>query len=165
MGERAGGRLRNRVERASSRTMSRGVKALLLGSLGLVMAMRVAGAAELRASKPEVRREIVATIEGQLAAFRKNESAQAYRLAAAELRAQRPLAAFVEIVRRNYPEIWANTKAEFGIVRDDGARATVTVQVYSKDTDAGYDYALVKEPAGWRIHGVLRHAPKPEKKV
>jgi citrate synthase len=78
----------------------------------------------------------------------------------AELRAQKPLSAFTAIVRGNYPEIWANTRAEFGLVRDGGGRATVTVQVYSKTEDAAYDFTLTKERAGWRIYGVLRHEPR-----
>ncbi|MES2694274.1 MAG: hypothetical protein V4773_12435, partial [Verrucomicrobiota bacterium] len=46
---------------------------------------------------------------------------------------------------------------QFGIVRDDGQRATVTAQVYSKNGDAAsYDYTLTKEKAGWRVLGVLR---------
>jgi hypothetical protein len=68
-------------------------------------------------------------------------------------------------VLNNYPEIWSNTKAEFGLVRDDGTRATVLVQVYAKEGSAGYDYGLVKERDGWRIESVLRHAPKKAEKV
>jgi hypothetical protein len=117
-------------------------------------------AAEMRASKPDVRQEVVKAIEGQLTAFRRGEVEQAYRFAAAELRAQKPLPAFAAIVQGNYPEIWANRRAEFGIVRDDGTRATVTVQVYAKKGDAAYDYTLIKERPGWRIYGVVRHAPR-----
>lgn len=134
--------------------------------LALVMAIAAAAAdATLRASKPEVKREVVAVIEAQLAAFRKQDAAKAYSYAAAALRAQRPLAAFTAIVRENYPEIWANLRAEPGIVRDDGVRATVAVQVYSKTEDAAYDYTLVREKAGWRIAGVVRRAPKPGGKI
>ncbi len=136
--------------------------------LALVAALAVAALAAdgtMRASKPEVKREIVAVIEAQLTAFRKNDPAKAYRLAAAVLRAQKPLAVFTAIVRENYPEIWANVRAEPGIVRDDGVRATVAVQVYSKNEDAAYDYTLVKEAAGWRITGVVRRAPKPGGKI
>ena len=117
-------------------------------------------AADTRASTQEVRKEVVAAIEAQLAAFRKGDINKAYSYAAAELRAQKPLRTFTAIVQANYPEIWANTRAEFGIVRDDGARASVTVQVYSKTSATGYDFTLVKERAGWRVHGVLRHEPK-----
>ena len=91
--------------------------------------------------------------------------AKAYGYAAAELRAQKPLRTFSAIVKENYPEIWKNTRAEFGIVRDDGTKATVTVQVFSKDGDATYDYILAKENAIWRIHGVTRHEPKAGGKV
>jgi hypothetical protein len=118
-----------------------------------------------RASTPQVRKEIVATVESQLTAFRKGEVEKAYGFAAAQLRAQKPLRTFAAIVQGSYPEIWRNTRAEFGIVRDDGAQATVTVQVYSKEGDAAYDFSLVKETAGWRIYGVVRHEPKQAGKV
>ena len=117
------------------------------------------------ASKPEVRREIVATIEAQLGAFRAGEVRKAYGYASAELRAQKPLKAFTAIVQENYPEIWTNTRAEFGLVRDDGAESTVLVHVFGHDSDAAYDYTLVKEKAGWRIAAVLRHAPKKADKM
>lgn len=119
----------------------------------------------MRASKPEVKKEIVAVIDAQLAAFRKGDTAKAYSYAAADLRAQKPLKIFAAIVRDNYPEIWASTRAEPGIVRDDGAHAAVTVQVYGKSEDAAYDFTLVKEKAGWRIYGVVRHEPKKAGKV
>jgi hypothetical protein len=113
----------------------------------------------LRASKREVKKEVVAVIEAQLTAFRKGDIARAYTYAASELKAQKPLPVFSAIAKQNYPEIWANTRAEFGIVRDDSRRATVTVQVYSKNDDAAYDFTLAREREGWRIYGVVRHAP------
>jgi hypothetical protein len=119
----------------------------------------------LRASKPEVRKQIVATIDLQLAAFRRHDLGRAYSYSAADLRAQKPLEVFVAIVRNNYPEIWTNTRAEYGIVRDDGETATVLVHVFAKDSDASYDYELVRERGGWRVHGVLRHDPQKEEKV
>ncbi len=134
-----------------------------MGLLLLAVAVAVASAAEsngYRGSKPEVRKEIVRVIQAQLEAFRKQEAAKAYGYAATALRAQMPLEVFTAIVRESYPEIWANTRAEAGIVRDDGTRAKVTVQVYSKPGDAVYDFTLAKEEAGWRIFGVLRHAPR-----
>lgn len=121
--------------------------------------------AGLRASKPEVKREIVAIIEAQLAAFQKGDVKQAHGYAAAGFRAQRPLAEFAAIVRENYPEIWAGVRCEPGIVRDDGSRATVTVRVFSQESAAAYDYTLVKEGAGWRISGVLRHSGKRSARV
>jgi len=115
--------------------MKRIATALLLAlcteSMNVVSVARGASA-EMRASKSEVKQEIVAVIEAQLTAFRKGELEKAYGYAAADLRAQKSLRTFTTIVQGNYPEIWASTRAEFGIVRDDGTRATVTVQVYSK---------------------------------
>jgi hypothetical protein len=128
--------------------------------LGVGGAVPLFAAENMRASTPEVKKEIVTVIEAQLAAFRKGDIAKAYGYAAEELRAQKPLPAFVAIVQTNYPEIWQSARAEFGIVRDDGAKANVTVQVYAKETEAAYDFTLVKERGGWRIYGVLRHAPK-----
>ena len=119
----------------------------------------------MRASKPEVRKEVIAVIEGQLAAFRAGDTKKAYTFAAAALRAQTPLRQFLQIVQRNYPEIWANTRGEFGLVHDDGVHATVLVQVYAKTDRADYDYGLVKEQDTWRIESVLRHAPKKDDKV
>jgi hypothetical protein len=112
----------------------------------------------LRASKPEVRREIIATIGGQLAAFRVRDVRGAYAFAATAFRAQKSQDDFSALVRAGYPEIWSNTGAEFGIVRDDGRLATVTVQVRSPAGSAAYDYALLRESAGWRIAGAVRRA-------
>ncbi len=133
---------------------------LLLVLLGSV---RATVAAEPRASTAAIRQEIVAVVAAQLAAFRNGDPGGAYALASADLRTQKSPAAFTEIVRRNYPEIWANTRAEYGIVRDDGARAALTVQVYSQTGDAAYDYELVRERSGWRIRGVLRRTARREK--
>jgi hypothetical protein len=118
-----------------------------------------------RASTPETKKQVVEVIEQQLAAFQKGQTEKAYGFAAATLRAQKPLPTFTAIVQSNYPEIWNNTRAEFGIVHDDGTRAAVTVQVYSKQGEAAYDFTLLKERVGWRIDGVVRHAPKKGGKV
>lgn len=122
-----------------------------------------AAAAELRVSPAEVRREVVAVIEGQLQALRERRVDDAYALASTPFRAQRTRDQFAGLVRQGYPEIWASTRAESGSVRDDGRRATAAVRVYSQAGDVDYDYALVREPAGWRIHGVVRR-PRPAPK-
>lgn len=133
---------------------------------GMGAATMTSAESAMRASKAEVRKEVVATIEGQLAAFRAKDTKLAYTYAAAALRVQNPLRQFVRIVEVNYPEIWANTRGEFGVVRDDGLRAKVLVQVFAADERADYDYGLIKERDGvWRIESVLRHAPKKVEKV
>lgn len=141
----------------------------------LLLAILVVGAGSVtiqaqlgqpKASKPEVRKEVVTSIEGQLAAFRAGDVKKAYALAAAALRAQTPQKQFQRIVETNYPEIWKNTRCEIGLVRDDGARAGVLVQVFTKDGSAGYDYTLVKERDGvWRIDSVLRHSTRKDERI
>ncbi len=146
--------------------LSEGMKHLLLCALLGILGLMVGGvavAAEMRASSAAVRKEVIAAVEAQLGSFRKGDVAGAFGMASTALRAQRSAAVFAAMVESGYPEIWANTRAEFGVVRSDGTKAEVVVQVYSKTGSAGYDYALVKEPNGWRVHGVLRHASKKEK--
>ncbi len=128
-------------------------------ALGLA-ALSGGRAAEPRASRPEVRAAVLRVVEDQLAAFRRGRPEAAYGFASAPFRAQRTLEAFVAIVRDHYPEVWHNVRAEPGIVRDDGARATVTMQVHAPNAAVAYDYTLVREAAGWRIHGVVRHEPR-----
>ncbi len=119
----------------------------------------------MRASKADVKKEIVAVIDAQLAAFRKNDAAKAYAYSATALRAQKPLRVFAMIVKESYPEIWANTGAEYGLVRDDGEHARLLVHVKAKSSEASYDYFMLKERAGWRIEGVLRHEPTRSEKL
>ena len=130
-----------------------------------VLAVAGARAAELRASTPEVRKEVVAVIEAQLAAFREQDPAAAWSYASRELRAARPLRVFTILVRDNYPEIWGNTRAEYGLVRDDAARATLAVHVYAGEKSAAYEFTLVRERAGWRVAAVLRAVPPQKGKV
>jgi hypothetical protein len=117
------------------------------------------GAAEsgFRVSKPDVRKAVIAAVDGQLAAFRSEDLNKAYDYAATGLRAQTSMRRFATIVRENYPEIWRNTRAEYGLVRDDGTHATVVVAVYSAKTEASFDYVLLRERGAWRIGSVIRH--------
>ena len=134
--------------------------------LGISTACRGSAAdGGFRTSKPEVRKDVIAVIEAQLAAFRTRDIAKAYGYAAAWLHAQTPLRAFSSIVQNNYPEIWAGIRAEYRLVRDDGTHATVLAHVFAKDSNAAYDYVLVKERGGWRIGSVLRHEPRKKDNV
>ena len=128
--------------------------------------VRAAETTSLRASKPAVKAEVVASIEGQLAAFRGGEIEKAYAYASTLLQMQTPIRRFAQLVRVGYPEIWANERVEFGLVRDDGRRATVTARVFAKGgASAPYDYVLAKEDDFWRIAGVLRHEEKGETRL
>ncbi|HVS52690.1 MAG TPA: DUF4864 domain-containing protein [Opitutaceae bacterium] len=137
----------------------------LLGIAGGESAPLRAAEDGMQASRPEVKKEIVAVVEAQLAAFRQHDARAAYSYASTRLRAQKPLRIFTSIVQTNYPEIWDNARAEFGLAWDDGAAAKVLVHVFAKAGDASYDFMLVKERAGWRIEGVLRHEPAKAEKI
>ena len=118
---------------------------------------------EYKLSTAEVRKGVVAVINEQLADFRGGEAGKAYALAAARFKEQFPLERFAAVVQQAYPEIWANDGGQFGVVRDDGVSAVVTVQVNAKKgSTVAYDYFLLLEDSVWRIAGVIRHeAPKP----
>jgi hypothetical protein len=134
------------------------MRRLALVFLPMLMAGLTLNASEgtMPVSKAVVSEEVLAVVAGQLAAFRTPDLPKAYAYASIALRAQTPLPAFVRMVQRTYPEIWANTRAEFGVVRDDGRRAKLVVQVFAKEAVATYDYVLFKEEDGWRIGSVLR---------
>lgn len=132
------------------------------GWLWLALLTACAQAAELRPSAPEVRAAVVATVEAQLAALRRGDVETAYGCASAALRARLPLSAFARMLQQTYAEIWRNERATFALVNDDGARASVAVRVAGKAGEADFEYGLVREPAGWRINGVLRRTgPRP----
>jgi hypothetical protein len=133
---------------------------LLWFALCIAAGAHVRAEGVLRASRPDVKKSILEVIDGQLAALRAGDVAKAYGFASSTLRAQTPLRAFVAIVQTNYPELWGNERAEYGIVRDDGTRARVLVQVFAEGRDATFDYVLVRERGAWRIGSVLRHDPR-----
>jgi hypothetical protein len=140
------------------------MKPLFLLLLGLCLVAGASAAAPsadgYKPSTKEVRQKVVEVIGLQLSAFRASDPQKAYSFAARRFREQFPLGKFEEMVKGAYPEIWDNTKAEFGVVRDDGASAVVSVEITDKANDwISYDYFLLKEDLFWRIAGVIRHEP------
>jgi hypothetical protein len=126
--------------------------------VGLAMAASAGVAAEpshYRYSQPAVRQELIAVITEQLEAIRSEAWDEAFALATTPFRRQSSREAFAGMIRRNYPIIWRNTRAEFGLPQDDGRGARVTVQVWSQDGRMTYQYLLLREEGGWRIAGVL----------
>ena len=118
-------------------------------------------AAELRPSGREVRAAVLAVVEAQLAALRRGDAEAAQRWASAAQRERLSPAAFARMLQQSYAEIWRNERATFALVRDDGARAAVTVRVSGAAGAADFDYSLVREVDGWRINGVLRRPEPP----
>ena len=108
-------------------------------------------------SDESVRNELIQVIEGQLAAFRKNDYPKAYNFAATTIRNQVPLPAFERMVRTGFPVIARSSSAEFGVIVDNGRDAVVNVGVVGEGGRViHYRYFLHQELAGWRITGVVR---------
>jgi Domain of unknown function (DUF4864) len=131
---------------------------VLLCATALVL--RAAEPAAPHYSKPAVRQELVAVVEGQLAAFRANKFEQAFGFAAQAMREQLTVEEFAAMITRGYPVILHNERAEFGLPQDDGASASMPVQVFAGGKSVAYRYSFVKESAGWRISGVLPEKPR-----
>lgn len=115
----------------------------------------------LRYSSPEARREIRAVVEMQLMALRDEEWATAYGLTAAAFRARVAPADYVRLMRRHFPVMLVNTRAEFGLLRDDGRLARVPVRVHAGDESAAYIFTLVREMRGWRVLRITVDRPEP----
>jgi hypothetical protein len=115
---------------------------------------------QLPLSKPPVRKQIVETVETQLAAFRADDWTAAYACASKPFRARISLETFVVLITRSYPHVWKNLRADVGLSRDDGSTARVPVRVFvGNGVSSEYDYLLVKEKVGWRVSGVLPKTP------
>lgn len=109
------------------------------------------------ATGPE-RQPVLRSIQGQLAAFRANDSGQAMFYQSRGLRRNfQSAAAFTKIIRSRYPEFGHCRSAQFGPVWLDAAHqhADVTVTVQGED---GYlargAYWLVRENGLYRVAGV-----------
>jgi hypothetical protein len=108
-------------------------------------------------SDEAVRNELIQVIQGQLAAFRKNDYPRAYDFAATAIRNQVPLPAFERMVRTGFPVIARSSSAEFGVILDNGSDAVVNVGIVGEGGRViHYRYFLRQELAGWKITGVVR---------
>jgi len=126
-----------------------------------VLAARAAEPGDLHYSHAAVRKEIIAVVESQLAAFRASDFDQAYRFAAQGLRRQFTVARFTAMIARSYPLMLHNERAEFDLPQDDGLNAVLSVEVFAAGGhSAKYRYTFVKESAGWRIAGVVPEKPR-----
>ena len=108
-------------------------------------------------SEDAVRNELIQVIQGQLAAFRKNDYPKAYNYASTAIRTQVPLPAFERMVRTGFPVIAQSSSAEFGVILDNGRDAVVNVEIVGEGGRViHYRYFLHQELVGWKITGVVR---------
>jgi hypothetical protein len=141
------------------------VKTIGLGMIGLLGLLAGVSAAEtgMRLSPKIVRDEVRTVVESELAALRKDDFETAYGFAAEGLRRRFDARMFGLMLKRGYAPLVRHSKADLGIVRDDGeGTALIAVTVTdSLNRSTVYRYWLVKEKASWRISGV-RLEQRPE---
>jgi hypothetical protein len=115
----------------------------------------------LHVSSGNVRSEVTAVIEEQLAAFRSGDYRKAHTFAVSEMREALGVIEFEAMVRMGYPVIANSRSAAFGLALDTGDEAVITVRVQDGEGDSlAYQYHLRKEAGGWRIGGVTRRNDK-----
>lgn len=115
-----------------------------------------AGVAPLKRSRAEVRREVLAVIEGQFNAFQAGDYARAWSFAASGIQQQFDVPAFERMVKDGYPVIAYWRTVYFGDVEDNGREATALVSVRGRRGQTRFfRYLLVRDGGQWRINGVV----------
>jgi hypothetical protein len=128
----------------------------LLVLLTMVACSTVASLADdLKPSEVKIRDAVHGVINGQLAAFRKDDYAGAFVFADRSFKEQLSLEGFERMVKGGYPAIAHSTSARCGLTFDDGDQAVVNVRVFSEGRDPlDYRYTLRRDGENWRITGV-----------
>lgn len=111
--------------------------------------------AAFRLSEQDMEQELTNVITAQLADFRKDDYPDAYKYAAAGIKAQLPLPSFEKMVRQGFPFIAQSTSAQFGVIVDNGDQAVVNVTIIGATGQSRhYQYIMLREGGTWRIGGV-----------
>jgi ketosteroid isomerase-like protein len=111
----------------------------------------------MKLSVRPVRDEVRAVVEAQLAAFRQDDYAAAFALAAAEIRARMSVRVYEAMVKRGYPALARHQRADLSLPRDDGA-GHAEVLVTLSDATAHrtvFRYRLMVENGAWRVSGLV----------
>jgi hypothetical protein len=99
--------------------------------------------------------ELFSVVNEQLAAMRASDFTGAYRKATSGVQQKFTLPQFEAMVRRNYAEMTAAQRVEFGAIEVQGSSAYLQVFFFDADGDArAFVYNLVAENDGWKIGGV-----------
>jgi len=98
---------------------------------------------------------LTAVINGQLAAFRKDDYAGAFVFADSAFKNALSVERFEQMVKGGYPAIAHSSSSRCGLSFDNGDEAVVNVRVFSEGREpVDYQYALHRDGANWRITGV-----------
>ena len=110
---------------------------------------------DLKPSEMKTKDALHAVINGQLAAFRKDDYAGAFVYADNGFKNQLSLGQFERMVKTGYPAIAHSTSARCGLSFDNGDEAVVNVRIFSDGREpVDYQYALRRDGEAWRITGV-----------
>ena len=113
------------------------------------------GADDLKPSEMKTKDALHAVIDGQLAAFRKDDYAGAFVFADRAFKNQLSLEQFERMVKTGYPAIAHSSSARCGLSFDNGDEAVVNVRVFSEGREPmDYQYTLRRDGEAWRITGV-----------
>jgi hypothetical protein len=145
--------------------MTRMVKASLLFFFFSLCASAIVVMHQVRLKVPaSVPHQLFAAVEQQLAAFRAADYSSAYRQAASDVQQKFTAPQYEAMIRRDYCDISAAHRIEFGFVKVNGP--TAVVQVFFCDANGlvrPFLYNLIAEGDFWKIHGVqpMRSGPRP----
>lgn len=114
------------------------------------------GVQPLKRSRAEIRRAVLAVIEGQFSAFQDGDYARARAFAAPGIQQQFDVAAFERMVKDGFPVIAYWRTVFFGEVEDNGREAVALVSVRGRGGHTRFfRYLLVRDGGHWRINGVV----------
>lgn len=133
--------------------MNRTAKLLLLAGFFLVC-----GAGALFQDQATRRRQsttpsvLYAVVWKQIAAFRRDDYASAYRQASTGFQERFNIEDFSDLARTEYPSLRRARRVEFGAVRFEGPQAILPVYLFLDDGDViPCLYRLVEEDGVWKI--------------
>jgi hypothetical protein len=109
---------------------------------------------------PPVPHQLFAIVEQHLSAFRAADYSSAYRQASSDLQQKFTPPQYEAMIRRDYAEVGAARRIEFGFVKVNGSAAKV--QVFFRDPGGSSRcllYSLIAEDGSWKINGVQSIQP------
>ena len=129
----------------------------VLPLLGLLVVLIQSARADEGASLgPTDRTAIRAVIEGQLAAFQRDDERAAFRLASPMIQQQfQSSGNFMRMVRSAYPAVYRPREVQFGEIETTGGTIIQRVELIGPDgVPALAHYVMQRQPDGsWRING------------
>lgn len=143
--------------------MNRTAKLLLLAGL-----FAVCGAGAILQDQTGRRRQattpnaLYAVVWKQIAAFREDDYASAYRQVSTGFQEKFNIEAFSDLARTEYPSVRRARRVEFGAVHYEGRHAVIPAYLFLDDGDViPCIYRLVNEDGVWKIDSarVLRRWP------